>query len=107
MPQASLQAARIVRPLHRVNDRVETRTHQLAQVTSPTVFALHARSDSHVNPSTLSGKSQFLVLRSVISTLYCRHSATDAAKRLFSLQTAPFITNNTGAALAPMDRRRC
>jgi hypothetical protein len=41
MPRATLDAARIVCPLHRVNDRVETRTDQVAQMPSPTVFALH------------------------------------------------------------------
>ena len=41
VPGASLHAARIVRPLHRVNDRVETRSHQVAQMPSPTIFALH------------------------------------------------------------------
>ena len=41
MPGATLDAARIVCPLHRVNDRVETRSDQVAQMPSPTVFALH------------------------------------------------------------------
>jgi hypothetical protein len=52
--QASLHAARIVRPLHCVNDRIETRSHQVAQMSSPAVFALHARSDSD---STLNQRS--------------------------------------------------
>src|SRR5262245_33692019 len=94
MPGTPLHAARIVRPLHCVHDRVETRSHQVAQMPSPTIFALHARSDCHVDNSTLTGKTQFLFLRSVISTLYCRHLATDAAIRLFSLRTAPSITNH-------------
>ena len=45
--------------------------------------------------STLTDKTQFLFLRSVISTLYCRYLATDAAIQLFSLQTAPSITHHT------------
>jgi hypothetical protein len=53
------------------------------------------RSDSNVDSSTLTGKTQFLFLPSVISTLYCRHLATDAAIRLFSLQTAPSITSHS------------
>jgi hypothetical protein len=52
-------------------------------------------SDSNVDNSTLFGKTQFLFLRSVISTLYCRHLATDAAIQLFSLQTAPSITSHS------------
>jgi hypothetical protein len=65
---------------------------------SPTIFALHVRSDSNVDNSTLIEKTQFLFLRSVISTLYCRHLATDAAIRLFSLRTAPSITNHTSTS---------
>jgi hypothetical protein len=95
MPGATLHGTRIVRPLHRVHDRVETCAHQVAQMPSPTIFALHVRSDSNVDTATLTGKTQFLFLRSVISTLYCRHLATDAAIRLFSLRTAPSITNHT------------
>jgi hypothetical protein len=73
-----------VRPLHRVHDRVETRSHQVAQMSSPAVFALHVHSDSEVDAQpTLTGKSWFLVLRPVISTLYCRHLATDAEKCRF------------------------
>jgi hypothetical protein len=53
------------------------------------------RSASNVDNATLAVKTQFLFLRSVISTLYCRHLATDAAMPLFSLQTAPSITNHT------------
>jgi hypothetical protein len=53
------------------------------------------RSASNVDNATLAVKTQFLFLRSVISTLYCRHLATDAAIRLFSLRTAPSITNHT------------
>ena len=95
MPRTALQAAWIVCPLHRVYDRVETRGHQVAQMPSPTVFALHhARSDCHDDQSTLAHKSQFLVLRPVISTLYCRHLATDAENCLFSLQTAPWVTHH-------------
>jgi hypothetical protein len=56
------------------------------------------RSDSNVDSSTLTGKTQFLFRRSVISTLYCRHLATDAAIQLFSLQTAPSITNHTSTS---------
>jgi hypothetical protein len=41
MSGATLDAARIVGPLHRINDRVETRSDQVAQMSSPTVFALH------------------------------------------------------------------
>jgi hypothetical protein len=58
-----------------------------------------------VEHSTLIGKTQFLFLRSVISTLYCRHLATDAAIQLFSLQTAPSITNNTSTPSQPLTRR--
>jgi hypothetical protein len=84
MSQASLHDARIVRPLHRVHDRIETRSHQVAQMPSPAVFALHVHSDSEVDAQpTLTGKSWFLVLRPVISTLYCRHLATDAEKCCF------------------------
>jgi hypothetical protein len=98
MPRATLDAARIVCPLHRVNDRVETRTDQVAQMTAPTVFALHVRSDSCVDDSTLTDKTRFLFLRSVISTLYWRNLATDAATSAFSLQTAPSITNHTSTS---------
>ena len=103
VPGASLHAARIVCPLHRVYDRVETRSHQVAQMPSPTIFAFHAHSDSQVVHSTLAGKSQFLVLRPVISTPYRRHLATDAEKCLFSLRTALLITCCTAATT--MDRR--
>ena len=98
MSGATLDAARIVCPLHRINDRVETRSDQVAQMPSPTVFALHVSLRLIVDSSTLTGKTQFLFLRSVISTLYCRHLATDALKRLFSLQTAPSITNHTSTS---------
>jgi hypothetical protein len=104
MPRTALHAAWIVRPLHRVHDRVETRSHQVAQMPSPTIFALHACSAYHVDNSTLIGKTQFLFLRSVISTLYCRHLATDAAIRLFSLQTAPSITHHTAIPSQPLTR---
>jgi hypothetical protein len=104
MSQASLHDARIVRPLHRVHDRIETRSHQVAQMPSPAVFALHVHSDSEVDAQpTLTGKSWFLVLRPVISTLYCRHLATDAEKCLFSLRTALLITCCTAATT--IDRR--
>src|ERR1044071_317210 len=83
MPGATLHGARIVRPLHCINDWVETRSHQVAQMPSPTIFALHVRSDSNVDNSTLIVKTRFLFLRSVISTLYCRHLATDAGIQLF------------------------
>ena len=99
MPGATLDAARIVCPLHRVNDRVETRTDQVAQMPSPTVFALHARSKGLVDVETLAAKSWFLVLRSVISTPYCRHLATDALKQLFSLQTAPSVTRHVATTM--------
>ena len=105
MSRATLHAARIIRPLHRVNDRVETRTDQVAQMSSPIIFALHVHSDSDVDNSTLTGKTGFLVLRSVISTLYCRHLATDAGIQLFSLQTAPSITSNTSTPSQPLTRR--
>jgi hypothetical protein len=59
---------------------------------APAIFALHAHSDSQVDQSTLAGKSQFLVLRPVISTADCRHLATGAEKCLFSLRTALHIT---------------
>ena len=104
MSQATLHAARIVRPLHRVNDRVETRSHQVTQMPAPAIFALHIHSDSQVAQSTLAGKSQFLVLRPVISTPYCRHLATDAEKRLSSLRTALHITR--GESVTAIDRRR-
>ena len=104
MSQATLHAARIVRPLHRVNDRVETRSHQVTQMPAPAIFALHTHSDSQVAQSTLAGKSQFLVLRPVISTPYCSHLATDAEKRLFSLRTALHIT--CGESVTAIDRRR-
>jgi hypothetical protein len=102
--QASLHDARIVRPLHCINDRVETCSHQVAQMSSPAVFALHAHSDSQVVDSTLAGKSQFLVLRPVISTLYCRNLATDAEKCLFSLRTALHIT--CGESVTTIDQRQ-
>jgi hypothetical protein len=94
-----------VRPLHCVDDGIETRAHQFAQMPSPTIFALHAHSDSQVAQSTLAGKSQFLVLRSVISTRYCRHLATVRRKTpVFSANCAPGHTcgcHNNGPALPP------
>jgi hypothetical protein len=62
MPGTSLQAARIVRPLHRIDDRVQTGSHQIAQMPSPSIFALHVHSDS-MPTTTPADKSQFLGLR--------------------------------------------
>ncbi len=49
MPGATLDAARIVCPLHGINDRVETRSDQVAQMPSPTVFALHVSLRLHTS----------------------------------------------------------
>jgi hypothetical protein len=107
MPGATLHAARIVRPLHRVNDRVETRTDQVAQMTAPTVFALHVRSDSCVDDSTLTDKTRFLFLRSVISTLYWRYLATDASHpTVFAANCAVYHKPQLDP-VTTMDRSRC
>jgi hypothetical protein len=46
MTITALHASRIVRPLDRIHDRIETRIHDIAQMTTPTLFGSHDRSDA-------------------------------------------------------------
>ena len=53
MTCASLHAARIARPLHGVDHRVETRVHQFTHVTPPLFSALHDRLHLPINQRCL------------------------------------------------------
>ena len=102
MTDTALHAPRIVRPLDRIHDGIEARIHEITEMTTPTFFRFHDRSDASPIHSHNADRRQAVPDAFVwkISARMCCRLATAQAIGVAYLQTVEaFSATNPQRAL--------